>query len=160
MMPQRVIENELPEWLQNAINIFERDAIKDGDTLSHQWIKFALQVPETKALSDADRLQWMLLSRVEAFKDWMLENRQIALHNVRGEGYLVVPPRDQARLAAEESMRLVKKGLQKGDKLLTNVRLAELSADEKKRHTDTQIRLTGIGGMLRKERRNIFKLLK
>lgn len=150
---------ELPEWLQRAIDQFDKDAFNDGDTLSHKWMHFALDIPEPKNLAEVKQSQFDVLARVEAFKEWMLEKRLIALQSVRGEGYRIVPPRDQARFGAEEAMRMVKKGLQKGDSLMTNTRVGELSSEEKKRHTDAHLRLSGVAGLVSKQKRDIFKLL-
>lgn len=156
MLPQQKESN--PVWLDRAIKMLDSDGRKDGDILSHDWIKYALDVPVAKSVDDADRVQWLLLGRVEAFKDWLLVERKIALQNVRGEGYRLIPPREQAHYAATEAMKMVKKGIVKGDKLMTHVRLSELDAEERKRHTDAHIRLAGVGDMIKRQRKDIFKL--
>lgn len=99
-----------------------------------------------------------LVTRVEQFREYLLVEKQTALRNVRGRGYLIVPPHEQARYAAEVAMGLVQKGLQKGSRLLNHTRLSELDNDELQRHTDTQVRLSGIGSMMNKQRRDVFKL--
>jgi hypothetical protein len=140
--------------------MFDADNHKDGDILSHDWIKYALDIPTAKTVDDFERIQWILLARVDAFKDWMLVQRQIALQSVRGKGYYIVPPNEQARFAADEAMKHVKKGLQQADKVLTHARLADMDDDAKKRHTDTHIRLTGIGQLMSRQRKDVFALFK
>ena len=149
-----------PVWLDRAIDLFDADSHKDGDILSHDWIRYALDIPTAKTVEDFERIQWVLLARVEAFKDWMLINRSIALQSVRGKGYYVVPPNDQARFAAEEAMKHVKKGLQQADKVLTYARLADMDDDARKRHTDTHVRLSGIGQLMKRQRKDVFALFK
>jgi hypothetical protein len=153
-------EVESPIWLERAIDLFDTDKHKDGDILSHDWLKYALDIPTAKTVEDFERIQWVLLSRVEAFKDWMLVNRSTALQSVRGKGYYVVPPNEQARFAAEEAMKHVKKGLQQADKVLTYARLADMDDDSRKRHTDTHVRLSGIGQLMKRQRKDVFALFK
>lgn len=146
------------EWLGNAIKLYESGNHKDGDVLSHEWLKYALDIPEPKTMSEVNEVQWITLSRVESFKDWLLTEKQTALRCVRGEGYWIVPPSDQARLAAEEAMRYIQKGLNKGNKILNHARLSDMNDDEKRRHTDTQVRLSGIGSLMQRQKRDVFAL--
>ena len=153
-------EEKLPSWLQRGIDMFDADGHKDGDILSHDWIKYALDIPVPRTVDECEQIQWILLNRVESFKDWMLLNRKTALQSVRGKGYYVVPPSEQARFAAEEAMKHVRKGLQQADKVLTHARLADMSDDERRRHTDTQVRLSGIGQLMKRQRKDVFALFK
>lgn len=160
MIPAMQEEKQAPEWLARAIRLLDEDKRGDGDTLSHDWLKFALSIPEAKSLAEVDDVQWILLTRLDAFRDWLLVERKVALQNVRGQGYRIVPPSEQAQYAAEEAMKLVRKGLQKGDKMMTHCRVQELNNEEKKRHTDAHLRIIGVGEMMKREKRDIFKLLR
>lgn len=145
-------------WLQRAIDMFDRDGFKDGDMLSRDWICHALDIPPIRSLDDADRVQWLTLSRVEAFKDHLLTRRNIALRTARGQGYIVVPPSEQAEYAAREAMAMVQKGLQKGSKIMQHTRIDALTDDEKRRHTDAEVRLSGLGQMIKRQRKDVFAL--
>lgn len=150
--------SDMPVWLARAINLFDEGAHNDGDVLSHDWIRYALDIPEPRSVDDMQELQWLMLTRMDALRDWLLVERKIALQNVRGKGYRIVPPAEQARHAVEEAMTLVRKGLKKGDKLMTNTRTNELSVQDKQRHTDAHLRLCGINDMMRRQRRDVFRL--
>lgn len=158
MLPQKQDEKQVPAWMARAIDAFDKDKRKDGDMLTHEWIKWALDIPAPANLEQATEQQWMLLTRLDAFRDYLLIERKIALQNVRGEGYRIVPPSEQAQVAAEAAMKLVKRGLEQGDKLMTHTRTAELSTDEQKRHTDAHLRLCGIKDMVRRQKRDVFEL--
>lgn len=158
MIPAKTMSSPKPVWLQQAIRMFLEDRFKDGDTISHIWLKHALDVQEPRDLGDAERIQWQLLTRIEAFKDWLLEDQQIALENIRGEGYRIVPPREQAKVAAQQAMKLVKKGLDKGNRLMTHTRVTELTTEERRRHTDAHVRLIGVGEIMSRQRKDIFGL--
>lgn len=158
MIPAKTLSNPKPTWLQQAIRMFLEDRFKDGDTISHIWLKHALEIEEPRDLDDARRIQWQLLARVEAFKDWLLEERQIALENIWGEGYRIVPPREQARVAAQKFMRSVNREFKECNRTMTHTRVNELSTDEKRRHTDAHIRLIGVGEIMTRQRKDIFGL--
>jgi hypothetical protein len=156
---QKPETKEVPEWLQNAIRAYDADNRPDGDILTHEWIKWALQVPVPESMEDVDNVQWMLLQRVDAFRDWLLIERKTALQSVRGKGYWIVPPNEQARVAAEEWAKMIKRGSDKAAKLLEHARLADMDTESAQRHTDTQIRMAGVSQMLTKQRRDVFKML-
>lgn len=147
-------------WLQRAVDMFDNDRFKDGDLLSRDWIAHALDIPPVRTLQDAERIQWMTLARVEAFKEYLLTERKVALRTARGQGYVVIPPSQQAEYAAREAMSLVHKGLQKGAKIMENTRLDALTDSQKRRHTDAELRLSGLSQMMKRQRRDVFRLFK
>jgi hypothetical protein len=147
----------MTDWsLENAVSDFLKEEFKDGDLISHDWLRMALDI-NARAIK---KNEFILLERMEAFKTALLETHQIALQNVRGKGYRLVPPSEQARYAAEELAHYMKKGFKKADSLLTNTRCDQLSTDERRRHTDTQIRVAALSGMVSKGKRDVFLLFK
>lgn len=149
---------KLAPWLEHAVTAFNRASHVDGDLLSHDWMKWALILPTPKVLSEAQDCQLTAMNRVDAFRDYLLTEKNIALQNVRGQGYRIVPPNEQAHYAAETALSQVVRGLLRGSKIMVHTRLAELSDDEKKRHTDAEVRLAGLGQMVNRQRRDVFKL--
>ena len=153
-------EEEIPTWLERAVSIFDRDSRGDGDLLSSDWIRYALDVPVPRDVESAQKNQWLLLARMDAFRNYLLIERKIALQNVWGQGYRIIPPHEQAEIAAREAMSLERRGLSKGNKMLVHIREDQLTVDEKRRHTDAHVRLSGITDMLNRQRQNIFALFK
>lgn len=147
------------EYLKSAIEKFDAEEMKDGDMITHDWMAWALEIPAVTDIEDVKQNQFLVMERVEEFKNYLLTERKIALETCRGIGYRIVPPNEQARHAAYESMRMVKRGLEKGMKIITNTRTEALSVDERKTHTDTEIRLAGVAGMMKKQRRDVFALI-
>lgn len=139
-----------------ALEQFDRDAFKDGDLISHDWLKWALDIPEPETVEDARKCQFIALARVEDFKDRLLTERQIALQTVRGEGYRVVPPKEQASFAAETAVGYVEKGLRVGRRLISNTRMSLLSTEERRRHDDTAAKMDSFRQMVRRERKVLF----
>ena len=147
-------------WLEKACGMYDSGNHKDGDILSHDWLRFALDIPEPKNLREAEEMQWLTLSRVEAFKEWVLLERKTVLKSVRGKGYWIVPPNEQAQVAAEEAMKLVQKGLERGSLMMLHARVDAMDNDSRKRHTDVQVRLLGVGQMMRGQKRDVLRLFK
>lgn len=139
-----------------AIDQFDADGFQDGDLVSHEWLKYALDLPEPTSLDDAKRCQFLALSRVEDFKERLLSERKIALQNVRGEGYRVVPPREQAALAAETVGHYLNKGLSQGRRLVSNTRVSVLTAGERRQHDDTAAKMDNFRQMVKRERKSLF----
>lgn len=140
--------------LDEAVEQFLADSFNDGDLVSHDYLRHLLDINDAAVR----RNEFVVLERMDALKTVLLEAHKIALQNVRGRGYRIVPPAEQARYAAEEASRLMAKGLRKSNRLLEHTRLDALDTDERKRHTDTQVRLAALAGMVQKGRRDVFKL--
>jgi DNA-binding winged helix-turn-helix (wHTH) protein len=143
------------QWsLDEAVDQFIAEGFRDGDLVSHDYLRHLLDINDAAV----HRNEFVILERMEALKTVLLEGHKIALQNVRGRGYRIVPPAEQARFAAEEAARLMSKGLRKSNRLLEHTRLDALDTDERKRHTDTQVRLAALAGMVSKGKRDVFKL--
>ncbi|RUR38557.1 hypothetical protein [Vreelandella populi] len=144
--------------LKEAVQRFHASGFTDGDLVTHEWLAWSLALPEPTTATEFREQQFVALDRVEQFKTALLTQHQIALQSVRGKGYRVVPPAEQARYAAEEASRHIEKGLRRGDQLLSNTRLDALTDDERRRHIDTESRMASLASMASRGRRDIFKL--
>lgn len=144
--------------LEEAVQRFHDSGFADGDLVTHEWLAWSLALPEPATVAELREQQFVVLDRVEQFKSELLTKHQVALQSVRGKGYRVVPPAEQARYAAEEASRHIEKGLRRGDQLLNHTRLDALSDDERRRHIDTESRMASLASMAKRGRRDIFKL--
>ena len=147
---------ELASWLQNAIDLFDDDDLGHGDELTHNWLKHALQIPEPRTVKDAEQVSLIRLQRVEAFKDYLLTKRQMALKSVHGSGYYIVRPNQQARYAAETLAKGIHQATRKSVRILTWTDVNRLTAGERRRHVDTEVRIRGITELFSRERRKIL----
>lgn len=160
MMPVETKKVEGPvEWsLKDAVDRFFEKGAQDGEIITHDWLQWALDIPEPRSVDDMRRVQWLLLDRVEQLKKTLLVEHRICLANVRGEGYMIVPPSDQARYAMQSAMQGIRRELNKGDSILTHTRTELLDGEAKRRHTDAEVKLAGIKGMMSRQKRDVFKL--
>lgn len=144
--------------LESAVSQFLSESFAYGDVVSHLWLEVYLEIPKPETLSDAQRTRFLMLSRVEDFKRLLLEEHKLALESVRGEGYRIVPPKDQAAFAVTEAARLIQKGIDRGLVLLQHARLGEMNDDARKRHIDAHIKMSGLQSLTQRERRDVFAL--
>lgn len=143
------------EWsVEEAVKAYFERQYKDGDLVSHDWLLYVLKLRQPRTREDG----LLLLDRMDAFRKALLEDHCIALENVRGKGYRVVPPAEQAEYAARTAAAHISKGLRKSGQLLEHTRVDELSERERQRHTDTEVRMAGLRSLISRGKRDVFKL--
>lgn len=143
----------LPEWRQ-AVKDFLAAGFKEGDVVSHSWLEehFGMKkLDEDKPLLPADwsarQFEW--LRNIEAFRTELLEQHQVFLSSVFGEGYRLVPPREQTVIAQERFERESKRSYRKAANTLKNVRIGELTEAERKENMDAIARIAMLRGFHR-----------
>lgn len=146
--------------LDKALELFFADNFTDGQLISHAWLEWALNLPTPKTTQEMVNCQFVILDRVEQFKAALLTQHQIFVVSVRGQGYRIVPPSDQAFIAVDTAMRGVRREFSKCQEVMKNTRLAELDVDQAKRHTDAQVKVSALTGMVGKAKREVFSLFK
>lgn len=146
--------------LEKAIEQFMADKFADGQLISHDWLTWALNLPKPKTAQEMVNCQFVILDRVEQFKEALLTQHQIYIVSVRGKGYRIVPPSDQAFIAIDTAMRGVRREFSKCKEVMKHTRIAELDSDQAKRHLDAQVKVSALSGMIGKGKREVFKLFK
>lgn len=141
----------LPEWRQ-AVKDFLAAGFKEGGIVSHAWLEehFGMsKLDDDKPLLPADwnarQFEW--LRNIEAFRAELLEEHQVFLSSVFGEGYRLVPPREQTAIAQERFEREAKRSYRKAATTLKHVRAAELTESERKENLDAIARIAMLRGM-------------
>lgn len=142
-----------PLWRQ-AVQDFIAE-FKYGDIVGHDWLETRFGMP---TLEDGEELtadkfrerQFEWLANVEQFKTELLRDHQICLQSVRGKGYRWVPPGEQTGVALAEFQRGAKKIFTSAGQRLRNLRIAELSDDERKANTDAVAKMAALQGMASK----------
>lgn len=146
--------------LDKAIEQFKADNFTDGQLISHDWLTWALNLPKPQTAQEMVNCQFVILDRVEQFKEALLTQHQIYIVSVRGKGYRIVPPSDQAFIAIDTAMRGVRREFSKCKEVMKHTRIGELDSDQAKRHLDAQVKVSALSGMIGKEKREVFGLFK
>lgn len=146
-----VTPDKFPEH-KHAVEVFLATNPKPGDIVSHDQLDEWLGIDESTVtdFESAQRLQFIRLSRIEAFKGELLLDHQIYVENVRGEGYRVVPPKDQSSAAEEFTRRTIAQAISKGISVAKNVNGNELTDAQRKENADAIARLANLRLMTRK----------
>lgn len=143
-----------PAWKQ-AVQDFLAE-FKYGDIVPHDWLvaRFGLPLPDdqmTATAFQARQFEW--LSSIEGFKATLLNDHQVLMQSVRGEGYRWVPPTDQTQAATREFEREASKAFRSAASRLRHVRLGELSDEQRRENIDALAKLSHLRGAVRKQLR-------
>lgn len=142
-----------PRWRQ-AVQDFLAAEFKPGDIVPHSWLEDHFGIPPVR---DEDTMtgrayrerQFKWLTCVEAFKSELLEEHQVCLASVFGEGYRVTPPGEQTALATDSFEGEAKKAFRKAALRLKHIRTEELTAAQRRENMDAVARLSMLRGMLK-----------
>lgn len=142
---------------KQAVEDFLKE-FKYGDLVGHDWLEARFGMPsmgDSKLLTQdqfkARQFEW--LASVEAFKEELLKEHQVCLQSVRGRGYRWVPPHEQTGVAMDELGRNVRKVFRGAGQKLRNLRITELTDEQRKISLDAVAKLSALQGMTRKELR-------
>ncbi|WP_251962294.1 hypothetical protein [Pseudomonas sp. Marseille-Q5299] len=128
---------------------------KYGDLVGHDWLEARFGMPslgESKSITleqFRDR-QFEWLANVEAFKAELLRDHQVCLQSVRGRGYRWVPPHEQTGVAMDELGRNVRKAFRGTGQKLRNLRITELTDEQRRDNLDQVAKFSALRGMTTK----------
>lgn len=129
-----------PSWRQ-ALVCFREAGFKPGDIIPHTWFyeQFdcaALLEPKKISADQFQALRLKLLGQFTPFREALLEQEQVDLQSVPGVGYEIVPPADQTTRALKDTLADIEKAWRSGWRRGANVRLAELTTEQRREHAD------------------------
>jgi|SRR5580693_1647877 hypothetical protein len=154
------LTQQYPAW-REAITRLVRDHRLQPDALfefAELYDLFLIKRPlPTTPLAEAEKLKLQFLAQFVEFEEALLTEHQVALTNVRGVGYRIVPPHEQTAWAERHGIGEVRKAVRKLSDRLTNVDFVALGAEDRKANADALARLGMLGGMLKQATE--FKLL-
>lgn len=140
-----------PRWKQ-AVDDFLSAGFFPGDLIPHSWLAEHFGMP---LLDDAATLtpaqyrdrQFEWLQNIESVKSELLEQHQILLASVYGEGYRWVPSAEQTNLAVGHFEREALQAYKKAGRRLVHVRVDELTDEQRRENMDAIGRLSLLQGM-------------
>lgn len=139
-----------------------RQAVQDavgqfryGDLITHEWLHKHLEVeiPEEGTRQEFEEAQWQLVEGVESFKQMMLEQHLMALQNVRGQGYRLVPPPEQTMVGMSQFRKDLASALGKCRDVLSYVNRDQLTDEQQRQNADAMGKLAGLKAFARKQLR-------
>lgn len=127
-----------PEYVQ-AVEDFLAAKPVEGEIVTHEWLDEHLDLEPQKPGYALRKL-----NRVQGFKKELLTKYHIDLKNILGQGYYVVPAREQTELALKDTREKYARAAREGLARCVHIRTEELTdaqAEANKRAIDL---LTGL----------------
>ena len=142
-----------PRWRQ-AVQDFLAE-FKYGDLVAHDWLEdhFGLPVVDGNKLTAAQfrERQFEWLGSIEAFKAELLREHQVMLQSVRGKGYRWTLPHEQTAIAVRDFEDDVRRAFKTTGQRLRNVRVNELTDDQRRENVDAVAKISALRGTVRKQ---------
>lgn len=138
---------KIPAW-KEALDNF---TFCYGDVIPHKWfyVHFGLKEPTaTTRYGESKESAMLFMANFKRLEDALLEERQMALRNIRGEGWEVVTPNEQTDWAMHTGTHEMKKALRKMYSRQMNVNHSMLTIEEKKENADSLARTSMLNSML------------
>jgi glucokinase len=152
-MSDEVELSRYPSWRQ-AVQDCLRE-FKYGDMISHAWLAEHFGMPTMgdeveMTAQDFRSHQFEWLSNIESFKNELLRDHSVLLQSVRGEGFRWVPPQEQTRIAEDAFQKDANRAFRSAGNKLRNIRVFELSDEQRRENVDAVAKMAAMKGMYRK----------
>lgn len=103
----------------------------DGDLISHEWLKkkFCIKKLDANDFESSDDFleavklqQFEYMSLVENLRDMLIQDFNVCIKNVVGEGYSIIPPKEQTKYGFDLLTKEISKTFRDCNKIMNNVR--------------------------------------
>lgn len=148
----------LPPWRNAAAELFA-GRYGYGDVVPHEELQAALMLPKpTGRITVEEYEEWRLslLAQVDSLGTFLLEEKNMCLKAVPGQGYMIVEPAKQTEYALEHGMKRVKSELRKMGRRLSFIDRSALTHEEARKNADALARLSFLQQMASKAKRKRF----
>lgn len=148
----------LPAWRNAAAELFSGQ-YGYGDVISHEALREALRLPEPKGkltVTEYESWRLALVAQIDALSDWLLEEKNMCLRNIQGQGYQIVEPSEQTEFAVKQGRKRIRAELRKMGRRLSFIDHAALSQDERRQNADALARLSFMDRQFRQAKRQRF----
>lgn len=139
-----LIDPKSPEWSQLAIHLV--NSFDVGDIIPHDWLKSMFRIPmldmrdfpDTQSFIIAiQQNQFDYMGLFERLRNDVLIKHAVCLVNVRGEGYRIIPPKEQHTYAYSQLVKDIGKSFREASDIMTHVKVSAI--DEEQKSKDRQL---------------------
>lgn len=134
-----------PPWKNAMAVLFGPGGYTYGQLIPHEALQDALGMPKPQGRITVDEYEaWKLrlVSQVDALSDALLEDRNMCLQSVIGQGYRIVEPERQTAFAVKQGQKGLRAALSKMGRRLSFVDRSALTTDQAKENADALARLS------------------
>lgn len=142
---------------KSLIDEFNKSGLTYGDLLSHKDIDrmAGLKYPRYEEISSHEEMNESIkrygikrMSAIEGLREYALDERNMYLQSVVGDGYRIAHPNEQTDLSVERGMKMVKKGLTHAERGVTHINRALLTVEEQAYNLSVRARMAGLALMI------------
>ncbi len=142
-MPEVILH---PEWRNALAQIIALDP-QPGDVIPREWLEELLDLPEAVDMAGFQRRNLRWLQRFDKLREELLTTHQMWLRPAEG-GYEFVPPAQQTETAYTDYSRQAFLKLKRMVRVAKNVRLSELTDQERRANSDSLAKMSMLVGMV------------
>lgn len=149
----------LPPWRNAAAELFG-SRYTFGDVVPHEELQAALMLPKPEGkitVEEYETWRLSLLAQVDALAAFLLEERNMCIKAVPGQGYMIVKPSEQTDYAMGHGMKRVKSELRKMGRRLSFIDRSALTHEEARKNADALARLSFLQSMANKRKRFVMQ---
>lgn len=126
-----------------------------GDLISHKWLKHKFTLEKlryedyegTEAFVYAIQMQqFAYMTLIDSLRWQLLEERSVFLKNIRGDGYTLLPAKEQVQFGYDEFVKMVKDAVKRADLIMNNVQ--PVPAEQQAKDNDLRARCSMLKQML------------
>lgn len=111
--------------LDEIINKFEAGTLIAHDWLRHKFTLEKLHYEDFESTEDFVKAiqmqQFAYMTLVDTLRWQLLEERNVYLKNIRGDGYTLLPAKEQVKYGYDEFLKTVKTAIKQADLIMNNV---------------------------------------
>lgn len=128
----------------------------EGELIPHEWLKdkFGLKklrmddYPSLDEFLEAYKLQqFTYMSSVDKLRCELLEEMQICIRNVRGDGYEIIPSADQTRYGYDGFIKDINKAMREARAIMNNV--ASVDAEQQAKDNDLRAKFAMLSQLIK-----------
>jgi hypothetical protein len=139
-----------PAWKQAEADLLA-DGLTYGSVISDKWLDAAMGVPKPATLHQAEAyMRARLTFRTHLFNS-LLTNHMMMVNRVKSEGYVVVQPAQQTRIAMERRTAEMKHAITKMAREVSHVDVTQLTDAQRAENTNAQAKIGMLRSMVRKQ---------
>jgi len=124
-----------------------------GELITHDYMMELFQISYPQIIGykstdtflvDYQNIQFRYMSAIDKLRDELLTNEMYYLRNIRGDGYVLMPPKDQVQYAFDKAIDDIKKDIRSAKDIMLNVRTDMIPVELQSKNHDLIARLSGL----------------
>lgn len=139
-----------PAWRQAEKQLLD-SGLAPGQIITHEWLFDAFGLRQATTIEQHERNKLAFLRQLTDLRDSLLDKHQLMLRAVAGVGYSVITPDKQTGVAMHDRTKAIRNELAKLCREVSNVRVSELTDDQRKENADAQAKLGALRSMFRRQ---------